>query len=379
VAGRLIYRDGRVVRQVREDAATVGNLAAGTSYSFSVASVDTLGYVGARSKPVQVTTSPPQPTTGHAHAFLLASTDQSFADFRANYRQIGVVYPTYFDCTGAAALIGRDDPLITGWARQRGVRVLPRVNCQSGAVLHRILTEPAMRERWLDDLEALAAAYPYDGLAIDFEAGYAEDRPELTSFIAALAARLHGQGKLLSMAVSAKTRDIPNHARSGFYDYPQLAAHADYIVVMAWGLHWSSSVPGAPDELGWWRDVATYVASMARKEKFLLGMQLYGMDWPGGGGPANPATSYEHADIIKLRDTVGASPVHDSAADAHRFSYEDLTGVDHTVWYTDATTQATRISLARELGVGGVAFWRLGREDQRLWSNALLQSSAGWP
>ncbi len=43
-------------------------------------------------------TAEPVPTHGHVQAFLLASTDQSFRDLEAHYQQIGVVYPTYFDC-----------------------------------------------------------------------------------------------------------------------------------------------------------------------------------------------------------------------------------------------------------------------------------------
>ena len=39
-------------------------------------------------------------------AFLLASTDQSFFDLEAHYQQIGVVYPTYFECGPGGAAVG---------------------------------------------------------------------------------------------------------------------------------------------------------------------------------------------------------------------------------------------------------------------------------
>ncbi len=41
-------------------------------------------------------------------AFLLASTDQSFYDLEAHYQQIGVVYPTYFDCGPGGDVTGSD-------------------------------------------------------------------------------------------------------------------------------------------------------------------------------------------------------------------------------------------------------------------------------
>ncbi|MEA2466847.1 MAG: hypothetical protein QOJ57_973 [Thermoleophilaceae bacterium] len=366
VAAYRVYRDGKVLRQVRGLSTRVTGLAAGSAHSFAVAAVDGAGWVSELSAPASVTVAPPVPSTGLAHAFLLASTDRSFADFRAHYRQIGTVYPTFFDCSAAAALTGADNAQIVSWASARGVKVLPRFNCQRSAVLSRILNEPELRSQWLDEIVRLVDANGYDGANVDFEAGYAGDRSAYTSFVAELASRLHARGKLLSLAVSAKTADVPNHPRSTFFDYDALSMHADTIFVMAWGIHWTASAPGPQDHMDWWRRVASYVASIGRPSRFVMGMQLYAMDWPAGGGAAHPATSLEYADLSALIARVGAVPQRDPDADAWTFRYTDPDGVGHEVWYTDAATQASRVSLARSYGIG-FGFWRLGNEDQRLW------------
>ena len=137
IAGYRVLRDGVVVGQVSSTSKLLANLAASTEYRISVVAVDSLGYASEPSAPVVARTQSPLPSSGHAHAYLLASTDQSFADFRAHYRQIGLVYPTYFDCTGGALLRGQDDPLVTHWAQARAVDVLPRINCQRTAVVAR--------------------------------------------------------------------------------------------------------------------------------------------------------------------------------------------------------------------------------------------------
>jgi spore germination protein YaaH len=321
---------------------------------------------------VSVTTRPPQPTSGHAHAFLLASTDRSFADFRAHYRQIGTIYPTFFDCSPGADLTGADNQQIVTWARARAVKVLPRFNCQRSEVLHRILTEDALREEWLDRLVAMVESNGYDGANVDFEAGYASDRNAYTSFVTELASRLHARGKLVSLAVSAKTADVPNHPRSTFFDYPALVQHADTIFVMAWGIHWARSAPGPQDDLPWLERVVSYIDTVGNPGRFVLGMQLYGMDWPAGGGASHPATSYEYADLMALVQREGASPVLDATANSWHFSYVDGDGVSHDAWYTDSVTQGVRMRLARDHGIG-VGFWRLGTEDQRLWDSPLLR------
>ena len=366
VVGYRLYRDGTLVRQQAGTSARLTNLAAARAHSLTVAAVDSLGYVGARSALLDVTTERPVLTSGTTHAFLLASTGQSFVDFRANYMRIGVVYPTYYDCDEASGLIGKDDPLVSSWAKLRGVKVLPRVNCQKGDRLHRILTEPGLRQEWLDRMTSLVDDYDYDGLNLDFEAGYAADRNLYSAFVADLAARMHARGKRLSVAVSAKTADVPNHPRSTFFDYAALSQHADYVFLMAWGIKWATSGPGAIDDIGWVRGVVSYVSTMPDRSRFVLGMPLYGMDWKNGGGPSNPADVWEYDDVLRIAQQRGKTPVRDSATDAMHFSYTDEQGANHEMWFSDADTRATRIRLARDAGLG-VGFWRLGREDQRLW------------
>ena len=370
VAGYRIYRDGVPVRQVSTTAASVGALAPATSYTFAVTAVDTLGYESDWSAPVSAKTALPPPTQGSLHAFLLASTDMSFRDLQDHYRQIGTVYPTYYQCEVDGTISGNDDPLISGWSMLRRIAVLDRINCQSATRLHLILTDPAVRAATLDRLAQIAAENGHDGLNLDFEAGLATDRNALTSFVADLAARLHAQGRRLSVEVSAKTQETFT-GRSGFYDYAALAQHADTVFVMNWGKHWTTSTPGAMADLPWATQVADYVATMPDPSRFVLGTAMYGIDWPNGGGPSNPGTPLEHADVMALAARVGAVPEFDPVAYAPHFSYVDSNGVPHEVWYSDAPTISARLELAADRGLG-MGVWRLGSEDQAVWADPLL-------
>lgn len=378
LAGYRVLRDGQPLFQVRAGEARATNLWASHGYEFAVQAIDTLGAASAATPALAVRTLEPDPTEGRLRAFLLASTDQSFHDFQAHYRQIAVVHPTYYDCTPGAALTGRDDPLITGWAQARRVEVLPRFNCQRTAVLNRILNEPALRESWIDGIVQRVAESGADGASLDFEAGLYTDRAAYTSFVADLAARLHAQGQRLSVAVSAKIADVPRHPRSTFFDYKALSAAADEIFVMAWGIKWATSGPGAQDDITWVRKVADYVATMPEPARFVMGTQLYAMDWKNGGGPANPASAYEYAEALTTAQSFGAALRHDPVPDGMTFSYTDAAGAPHTVWLADATTVERRFALATARGMG-IGVWRLGREDQRLWESPLLAPAPSGP
>lgn len=374
--GYRLMRDGEVVAQVPAQDADVGNLAPKSAHDWTVAAVDTQGYASPPSPATRVVQADPPASTGGVHAYLLASTDASFAAFREHYRQIGFVYPTFYDCSPTGAIEGTDNPLITSYAQDRKVKVLPRFNCQRTAVVHQILTDPVMRGQWLDGMTAMAEQKGWDGVNIDFEAATATDRDALTAFIADLSDRLHARGKLLTQAVSGKYQDVPNHPRSTAFDYNALSQYDDYVFVMAWGVHWSTSAPGPQDDYTWVRQIRDYVLTMPLKQKFVMGTMLYGMDWPAGGGPSHPGTGLYYDQIGALAARYGVSGTYDADRRAFHLGYTDEGGVAHDVWYSDAGAVGDRVALAREGGLG-VGFWRIGQEDERIWDDPRLPAAGG--
>ncbi len=254
---------------------------------------------------------------------------------------------------------------MTRWAQARKIAVMPRINCQNAAWENQILVEPAAQQRMISQLAALSATYGYSGVQIDFEGAPPAERAAFTVFITALAARLHSQGEKLSTVVTAKYYNVPS-GRAAMYDDAALSVPSDYVFVLDWGLHWTTSGPGSIDELSWFKRVAEYTATMPNRSKFILGMPMYGIDWPNGGGPGNSGTPMEYAQIAALSSSLGITPEWEATAQSPHFSYVDEAGVAHQVWYVDQQSLAQRAAVASSLGLG-VGLWRLGNEDQSVW------------
>ena len=281
-----------------------------------------------------------------------------------------MLYPTYFNCGVAGEVTGVNDPLVTSWALARKIAVMPRVNCQNVADEEQILNEPAASQAMITRLASLCETYGYSGVQIDFEGAPPSERAPFTAFITALAARLHSQGEQLSTVVTAKYYNIQT-GRAAMYDDAALSAVSDYVFVLDWGVHWTTSGPGSIDELPWFRRVAEYTATMPNRSRFILGMPLYGIDWANGGGPGHPGTPMEFAQIHSLQSALGITPEWEATAQSPHFSYVDESGASHQVWYVDQQSLAQRASLAASLGLG-VGLWRLGEEDQSIWELAQL-------
>ena len=367
IVGYRVFRDGTSLGQTAGLSMTLEHLAPETGYTITVAAVDSQGTISEQSAPLEITTAPPPQTHGTVQAALLDSTDVSFDDLQAHYQQIGVLYPTYFECGAQGAVTGSDNPLVTGWAQERGVAVMPRLNCQNPLEEEQVLNYPATYgHAMIESLASLCATYRYEGIQVDFEGAPPAERNGFTAFITALAAKLHEQGEKLSTIVTAKTENVKT-GRAAMYDDAALSEVADYVFVLDWGLHWTTSKPGGIDELPWFKKVAEYAANVspANRSKFVLGMPMYGIDWANEGGPSNPGATLEYGEIVALQDEFGVTPEWDAeAADPH-FSYvED--GVPHSVWYTDKQSLEVRVALAQSLGLG-VGLWHLGNEDQSIW------------
>jgi spore germination protein YaaH len=373
IVGYRVFRDGEPVGQAPGPEMTLANLAPSSDYKITVAAVDSLGAISEPTPALTVHTAEPTPTSGTAQAFLLASTDQSFHDLQAHYQQIGVVYPTYFGCGVGGEISGSDDPLVTGWAEARKIEVMPRLNCQNVSDEEQVLNQPAVRARMIENVASLCRTYGYQGIQVDFEGAPPSERNPFTAFITALAEKLHSQGEKVSTIVTAKYYNVQT-GRAAMYDDAALSAVSDYVFVLDWGVHWTTSGPGSIDEYPWFKRVAEYTATMPNLDKFVLGMPMYGIDWANGGGPGNPGTPLEYEDIVALETTFGVLPEWDATALSPHFSYHDGAGVRHDVWFTDKQSIGARTALAASLGLK-IGLWHLGSEDQSVWE--LPQLAAG--
>jgi spore germination protein YaaH/chitodextrinase len=356
-----VYRNGALLGQPHSTGFLATHLAPATPYAFTVVAIDGSGHRSAAGT-LNLTTLAPLPATGPVYAYMLATTGASFEDLQRHYMQIAAVSPTYFHLGTDLAILGQDDALVTGWARLRGIDVEPRVESQDPAILHSLLSSDANRSDLIARISALVAENGYDGINIDFEAGAATDRPLLTAFASQLAQTLHAQGAKLTMAVAAKTSATLT-GRAGFYDYPALAGIADRLFVMAWDLHWATSPAGPISDATWVGKIIQYVKTVSNAQRFTIGTQLYGFDWPLGA----KATPYEWDEMTAMQTGLGATTLWDAVAQEPYFIYMDGSGVLHTAYFANAQSVQGRLGQARAAGLG-VGVWRLGDEDHETWS-----------
>lgn len=260
-----------------------------------------------------------------------------------------------------------EDAQIVAFLQQRGILVLPTVaNVHEGQwygeTVSRILSDPQLAAANIQALVELTLSRGYDGIDLDYEDLKAADRGPFSAFVAALAEALHAHGKRLSVNVYAKTSE------PGFWDGPQsqdwrvIGQHADFVRIMAYDYHWSTSAPGPIAPVDWIKDVLAFARTVVPREKITHGLPLYGYDWAGTAG-----TPVVWQQAAQLAQQSGAAVRWDVRSAAPWFEYL-LNGQPRTVWFENAESFDAKFQYVRAHDAGGIMLWRLGGEDPEVWS-----------
>jgi spore germination protein len=115
------------------------------------------------------------------------------------------------------------------------------------------------------------------------------------------------------------------------------------------------------------RAVLDYATSVIPPGKILMGMALYGYDWPLPYPQAGRASGIDNkaAQNLALRKQV---PIQFSGTAASPFyEYKSVDGTMHRVWFDDALSAAAKLELVYEYGLRGVSYWVLGNEFPQNW------------
>ncbi len=297
----------------------------------------------------------------HVRAAFFVNWDaRSYYSLVDNIDRLTMVFPQWFYLSPAADTIQvdiRQDALAL--LRSHDVRILPVLSNYldtdwNSAAVRRILGSKAHRENLIASILRALGEYRFAGINIDFEEVGRNPQEELVVFQRELYTALRARGYLVTQDVVPLNSD---------YDLPRLALANDYLVVMAYDMHFSTSDPGPVAAQRWVEGILERVCAKVDPSRILVGLAGYGYDWPEGDEAED--ITYQEA-LVRARENDAALRFDDPSCNL-TFAYVDDNNVRHTVWFTDAATTFDAMRAACDMETAGVALWRLGSEDARMW------------
>ncbi|HWB34166.1 MAG TPA: glycosyl hydrolase family 18 protein [Candidatus Paceibacterota bacterium] len=340
--------------------------------------------------------------------------DQGVADVEPHISDFTAIYPFGYTVSSEGVLYDAmgiaDDPwkTLVAQAKADHVRVIPTVMWSDGQQIYDTLSNSTTRIALEDQIAALATREGFDGIDIDFENKTAETKPYFSLFLKGLYSRM-GQKWVYCTIESRTPLDSrytgtpPADASVYANDFTQINKYCDRVQIMAYDQGTidqklnaaANSAPYAPvADPAWVTKVVQVAEQSISKKKIILGIPTYGYEYQvtplsQQGFSYDIQWSFDPTYALQLAASYGITPMRNTAGELS-FSYlpsstpavagvptaaavgpavSTSTQTFNLLWWDDAVSVAQKIALAKQLGLRGVAIFKLdGGEDSRIWS-----------
>ncbi|HVW94698.1 MAG TPA: glycosyltransferase [Mucilaginibacter sp.] len=221
--------------------------------------------------------------------------------------------------------------------------------------IERIVANKKLRTSFIDNIAKQLKRFNFRGVNVDFDEIKDRNSKDYIAFETELYNILHQEGLLVTQNV------IPEDDE---FDLQRLQHINDYLFVMAIDQHNESSNAGDLSNQHWVERILDDVCSRIPSEKVILTIAGGAYDWPQN----SVGKSIGYAQAISIAQEKKSKITFDPMSANLHYSYYDDDSLLHTVYFTDAATNFNVIRMADDWGTGGIALWRLGAEDPRLWT-----------
>ncbi|MDD2402568.1 MAG: glycosyl hydrolase family 18 protein, partial [Clostridia bacterium] len=191
---------------------------------------------------------------------------------------VKVMSPTWFSLQKEGLVANKADKSYVDWAHSGGRQVWGLFsNSFDPKLTHEFLGDTKLRIKVIKQILSYVDLYELDGINLDFENMYFEDKEAYVNFVKELAPLLHEKERVLTVDVTFHSM---SKTWSMCYDRAKLAEVADYLMVMGYDEHGAGSLSaGSVASLPWVEEGVVNILKEVSPEKIILGIPFYTRLW----------------------------------------------------------------------------------------------------
>ncbi len=228
-----------------------------------------------------------------------------------------------------------------------------------------VLTDETTRKKLIETLFTKAIDYNLDGINLDFENMYQEDKDIFTQFVQECSLYAKEWGLILSADITKIEES--SHFYSMCYDREALSKCTDYLMLMAYDQHpKGSDIAGPVAALDWTEDALIGVLEQVPASQLLLGVPFYTRIWETKDGTVINAPAASMAQVQNLITEKNLTTLWNEEEKLHYAEYEEEDAL-HKIWIEDEASCSARIDLIEHYGLSGIACWSGGYETSEIW------------
>lgn len=279
---------------------------------------------------------------------------------------LNVICPTWFSIKDTNLnIIDRGNQEYVDKYKSLGIEVWAYLDNSFDADLTReVLSKSSSRNTIILKTLELTKKYGLTGINIDFENTRVEDRDNITQFVRELSGVFKQEGLIVSVDV---TPQISSNVKNELYDRKALADTCDYVMLMAYDQHWSSSqTAGSVAQYKWVEGNLNVLFKQIPQDKLVLGIPLYSRLWNEDDTEVK-SSALSMNQVQNILQSKGLTPKWDDVSKQDYVEYTE-DNKHYKVWIEDSNSIEWKVSLVNKYNLSGVASWRKGFETQDIWS-----------
>lgn len=283
---------------------------------------------------------------------------------------LDIISPTWFSIVdGRGSIESKADISYIEWAHKNDLAVWALINNDFDPdITHEFLSSSEIRDKIIRQILMYAELFRLDGINLDFENVYLEDKDLLVQFVRELTPILREAGIVVSMDVTVKSTS-PNWSLC--YDRKELGKVVDYMILMAYDEHWATSpVSGSVASIGWVERGIAALLEVVPPEKIILGLPFYTREWEEtpteNGNTAIKSRALSMAQVKQILEKNETQMSWDERA-GQNFAYYKKGDSVFKIWLEDEMSIELKAALIKKYDLAGAASWRKGFEEPEIW------------
>ncbi len=292
--------------------------------------------------------------------------DLGYESLQNNKDIIDTVNPVLYTVNSSGNIVNRGVPEISinnllNFSKENNIRVIPTVGSYDYVYMKNSLTNDLVFQNNISTIISEIDKYGFDGIDLDYEMINQTEKDRYIEFIMSLKTELSKKNKILSVTVFPQWENATytDHQETRIsQDYPQIGSIVDEVRIMAYDYTLlSSDTPGPIAPLTWIKQILDYSTNVIPKEKIWLGIHLYSYEWVEG---KTVALTYTSTKNIINNVNINTSFREDIGEGYAEFGCEG--NLRCVMYYQNEQGVQMRRVIAKEYGIAGVSYWRLGGE-----------------
>ncbi|MBE6081672.1 MULTISPECIES: glycosyl hydrolase family 18 protein [Tissierellales] len=284
---------------------------------------------------------------------------------------LDVIVPTWFSVINDKGyILNKGDYKYVENAHNKGYKVWALIdNNFDKELTSKILKSSDAKKNIINQLLIYSSIYNLDGINIDFENVYYEDKDRFTNFISELTQTLKQQNISVSIDITVPSA---SPTWSKFYDRQKLGKIVDYCMLMAYDeTPGDSKLSGPVASINWvTKGITDTIKSGIPGEKLILGIPFYTRQWEEAkdtkGNISVKSKTLSMKAVNKIIMENDCKPVWLSNYGQNYIEYAKA-GKRYRIWIEDKKSVKLKSDLVAKYNLKGISSWRKGFEEPDIW------------